>query len=325
MGIKSKFMSRLTAVVMSLALVGNFLPLPMARAVGAINTTWNRPNSLLQEPEGRVDIAEDSTSGKATITIGTLWLEIVDGLTINNTVYNTFPVGAAQLLSHFDNQEIAFDTVVDIAPTYNLTINTHQITDAEQFIGNFLWENDENSTTASGDDIIGHGTMSFVKAVYGGHTYNSVAEVNAAGAGFSWDDSLNFAPTTGSATFPMGTVLTIKLIPETGYQLTSFGINGGEFEPQENIGEYTFVIRGGNGHLAAKFEAVDNKVAAQSGVIASGTIALGGDEDSMEIGTAKLEVEDVDVDNITISNFKAAANGYKISNYLNISLYNTVL
>lgn len=324
MGIKLKHLSKLGVVGIALVLTASLMPLPIARATGAVNTTWNRPPELLSEPEGRVDVAEDTSTGKATITIGTLWIEIVDSLTINGTPYTTFPVGANQLLSHFSNQEIVFDTVVDIAPSYNLTINTHKITDQEMFIGNFLWENDENSPTAVEDDIIGHGTISFVKAVYGGNTYNSVAEVNAAGAGFSWNDSLGIAPTTGAATFPMGTVLTIKLIPEAGYQLTSFGINGGTFTPQENIGEYTFTIRGGNGHLGAKFEAVNNVVDAQSGAVAAGAIELGGNEDSMKVGTAKLEVEDIDVDNITVSNFKAAAAGYKISNYLNISLYNTV-
>ncbi len=307
---------------MLLALIlacGGFSPVFTAKATGAVNVTWTGAST-----EGRVEVVEDPNTNQATVTIGTRWIEIVDSLTINNIDYNTFPVGAAELLAHNEGQEIVFDTIVPKSNEYNLTINTHDITPDEVFIGNFLWENDETSPTAAQDDIIGHGTISFVKAVYNNTTYNSVAAVNAAGHGFSWDDSVAIAPTTGSATFPVGTKLTIKLIPEAGYQLTSFGINGGEFEPQENIGEYTFTIRGGNGHLAANFSPVDDAVDAQSEAIDSGTITLGGEEGSMENGTAKLEVTDANINEDSINSFATTAAGYTITNYLDISLYNTI-
>ncbi len=295
----------------------NIAPVWQANALGQVNVTWTGAST-----DGRVDITEGANS--ATVTIGTLWIEIVDSLEINGTPYDTFPVGKAELLAHNEGQEIVFNTEVPLAANYNLTIHTHEIQPDEIFMGNFLWENDENSPTAAQDDIIGHGTISFVKAVYNNTTYNSVAEVNAAGNGFSWDDSLQIAPTTGSATFPTDTELTVRLIPEAGYQLVSFGINGGEFTPQENVGEYTFTIRGGNGHLAANFAPVDDEVDAQSDAVASGTITLGGEESSMEAGTAKLEVSDANIDANSVNNFTNAAAGYVITNYLDISLYNTV-
>ena len=314
----NKICKRIALFVAALVIATlNIAPVWQAGAVGQVNVNWTGAST-----DGRVDVTEGVNS--ATIIIGTLWIEIVDSLEINGTPYNTFPVGKAELLSHYNSQEIVFDTEVPVANNYNITIHTHEIQPDEVFIGNFLWENDENSPTAMPDDIIGHGTISFVKAVYNNTTYNSVAEVNAAGNGFSWDDSVVFSPTTGSATFPTDTVLTVKLIPEAGYQLVSFGINGGQFEPQANIGEYTFTIRGGNGHLAANFAPVDDAVDAQSRAIASGSITLGGEESSMEAGTAKLEVIDANIDADSVNNFTAAANGYTITNYLDISLYNTI-
>lgn len=57
----------------------------------------------------------------------------------------------------------------------------------------------------------------------------------------------------GSAVLPSGAELTVALIPEYGYQLISFGINGGTFETGDEVGVYTFTIPRGNFHLGAHF------------------------------------------------------------------------
>jgi hypothetical protein len=44
----------------------------------------------------------------------------------------------------------------------------------------------------------------------------------------------------------------------------------------------------------------------------------------MAIGTARLDVKDIELNKEQISNFEEAAEGYEISSYLDISLFNTV-
>ena len=44
----------------------------------------------------------------------------------------------------------------------------------------------------------------------------------------------------------------------------------------------------------------------------------------MKVGSARLDVSDINLTKEQISNFEKAANGYEINNYVDISLYNTV-
>lgn len=267
-----------------------------------------------------------------TFTFQTLFIDAIDDLTINGHSYNEFlPTGKEALAEHYDgHQHIAFDVAVEKADTYNISTRTHSLSEEEMFMGNFLWDNDTSLLDdptlpdEARDDIIGHGTLEFVKATYEGATYNTVEELNAAGNLFFFENNNTEGNTDGAMTLPIDAEITLSLIPEPGYQLVSFGINGGEFEPQENIGEYTFTIRGGNGHLAANFEAVDDAVAANADAVESGSIVLGGDEESMNIGTARLDVDDVELSSEEIDGFEDATDGYDISTYLDISLYNTV-
>lgn len=260
----------------------------------------------------------------------TLWIDIMDGLTINGTDYSyLLPVGSEQLAAAYNGSQMIAVQVpnVPIANTYTITTSTHAITEQEQFMGNFLWDNDTSKLDdptipeEAKDDIIGHGTLEFVKAEYNGTTYDSVEALNAAGNLFSFWNYNDEMSTDGGMTLPIGATVTLRLLPEAGYQLTSFGINGGQFEPQENVGEYTFEIRPGNGHLAAHFTEVEDEVNAEAEAIESGSIELSDGE--IDSGTARLDVKDVDLTDEEIAEFENAAEGYNVSTFLDISLFQT--
>ena len=274
---------------------------------------------------------EDEGGATVDLTIETLWIYVLNGLEINGRdLSDILPSTKEELARIYDGQMLKLDITVDKATTYVIKTKTDIMSREQQFFGNFLWENDETDKDAEPDDIIGKGTISFVKAVYNGVTYNSVDDLNNnCGLTYcNWSDGM-VAPhdpdgSTGSAEFPVGTVLTIRLIPDAGYQLVSFGINGGAFEPQENIGEYTFTIRGGNAHLAADFKPVDDAVDTDAAsAIEAGSIVIDGEE--FDMGTARLDVSDVELTDEQVSNFEnAAPSGYNVSNYIDISLFNTV-
>ena len=286
------------------------------------NGTYTASNhTMLYNSEG--------TDTEVTFRFSTLFITVVRELEINGTDYTSqLPTGKVQLAEKYTNQHIEFEITVPKTGTYTITTNATDITNEEGFMGNFLWENDPNKESADADDIIDHGSIEFVKAVYNGTTYTSAEQVHNKGGVFDWSYSIitdeDLQGTSGGASFPTGTMLTVKLKPDAGYQLTSFGVNGGVFEPQENIGEYTFEIKPGNFHLAAKFTKVDDAVKTTSDAIQSGSIALGGTESSMAIGTARLDVDNATITDEQVTNFEQTAGDYTIQDYLDISLFNTV-
>lgn len=178
-------------------------------------------------------------------------------------------------------------------------------------VGNFLWTyTDKNQ----GDDYIDHGRMELINVKYNNTDY-SPRELENPGTAFDWGQDEN----GGSAVLPVGAEVTVKLIPDYGYQLTSFGINGGDFGTGGEQSVFTFEIKPGNAHLGAHFTKVDDKVTSDSKKVAGGSINLG---NKLEGGSAQLTVSDATLSSDKIAGFENAAGEYTISDYLDIDLYN---
>ncbi len=265
-----------------------------------------------------------NNEGTVTFHIRTQIDDVITSLKINNVLYNT-PQTKAELAAAFSDWCIEFDIEnVPYSETYNIEVTGRKQTEEEKLVGNFAWTYDENSNEYSEDDKILHGTLDFVKAEYGNHTYTTIEQVNNAGNMFVWEDGIRDTDNpTGEALFPTGTVLTLRLTPDAGYQLTSFDLNGTPFEPGEDPGLYTFTIKGGNWHLGAHFTEVGNEVKADSNKVSGGSIST---NEQVQNGTIKLEVSDTNVSNESRIEFenRATADGYTVDNYLDLSLYNSI-
>lgn len=271
----------------------------------------------------------DTTTNKVDFTFTMAPGTLITGLKINNQVINNLPKTSDELLAHYTDHRLEIEVNnIDKADTYNIEITARYPNANEEFMGNFLWDYNPQGYTSSDDKIL-NGTLVFVQAEYDGHIYTTPDEVNALGGVYNWKDAPRKKTYTedwegvGEAQFPKGTILTVKVIPDTGYQLVDFGINGGVFDAQEEIGTYSFEVNGGPFHLQATIQQVDDVVKTTSEKVSAGAIVLG-DEESMAIGTARLDVKDIELTEDQISNFEAAASGYNVKNYLDISLFNTV-
>lgn len=255
--------------------------------------------------------------------------DIITSLKINNVSYST-PNTKNKLIQAYSDNAIMFDVPgVPYQESYDIEIQGRPLNEEEEFIAGFSWTYDENTNEYSDDDKILHGVLEFVKAEYGNEEYTTIADINEAGKLFSWNDGIRGTDDpTGEAVFPKGTILTLRLIPDSGYQLTSFDLNGFPFEPKEEVGLYTFTTEGGPFHLGAHFTEVSDEVQANSRNIKSGNIDIDKSEDaSFESGTAKLEVNDVvSMSPSRMEEFKSTATerGYELENYLDISLYNSI-
>lgn len=180
-------------------------------------------------------------------------------------------------------------------------------------VGNFLWTyEDENQ----GDDYIDHGRMELISVSYKGRNY-SPEELKKPGTGFDWGQDEH----GGSAVLPAGAVVTVKLIPEYGYQLTSFTINDSTFGTGDEQSVFTFEIKPGNAHLGAHFTPVADKVTSSSDIVTSGSIALGSE---LSGGSAQLEISNAEneLSDEKLEAFETAAGNYTITDYLNLDLYN---
>ena len=255
-------------------------------------------------------------SGNVTMEFETLFITRITGLTINNTDYTaSLPSTPQQILDSIDGQVIRVTLQVPYADSYDIATTTVPNLDEYMVVGNFLWSFlDADKDT---DDYMGGGGFELVGLKYQGVTYTP-DEVKNSGIGYiQWFEDQD----GGGALLPVGAELTVRLLPDAGKQLTSFTINGGEFEAGEEVGTYTFEIQRGNFHLGAHFTDVEDEVRADAEAIESGTIELGDDE--IDSGTARLDVMDVDLDEEDIEGFTEAAGDYNISTFLDISLYKT--
>ena len=191
-------------------------------------------------------------------------------------------------------------------------------------MGGFGWNYLDES---HGEDAIPHGTLSFVSGEYDGVTYNSESEWNQAtinGAHlFAWVDGDKYYTDEhdawGSAAFPKGAKITMKLIPDEGYQLTS--LYGDEnIVPEKEVGVYTITMKGGmNSHLMATFEETEDVVNNTSTAVSSGSIDV---ENTEGMGTMRLDVEDSEA-TANMTSY-SEQNNLEINDVLDIKLYNTV-
>lgn len=283
-----------------------------------------------EAPENPISYNYDVTDDPGTVTfdIAVIFLSRLQSLTINGqSCYTDNNVTKDELLNRFFGQRFNYQCEVNKANTYNVEAHTTRTEPELMPIGNFLWTYDPAEIGT--DDSVYGGKLEFVSLKYNGVTYNSLAELAAPNKEYlSWNNAIvtDNDPNgyTGGAVLPAGAELTVKLIPNAGYQLVSFGVNGGTFEPQEEIGVYTFNVGLGNFHLAAHFRQVDDVVETTSSKVSSGSIVLD-NESSMRKGTAKLTVSDANnLSDEQKEKFVKEAGSYKVKNYLNISLYNTV-
>ena len=249
--------------------------------------------------------------------------DVITSLKINNTSYNT-PRTKEALIAAYSNNMISFDvTDVPYQDTYNIEIVGRALTEDEEFLAGFLWTYDANASQYADDDKILHGALEFVKAKYNGNTYTTIEQVNNAGNLFKWKDAKKDSnDPMGEAVFPVGTELTVRLIPEPGYQLTSFDLNGFPFTPGEQVGLYTFTVGHGPFHLGAHFEEVGNTVLATSENVKNGTIDT---NHEVEAGTLKLSVSNIgSMSPEREGKFVDTADEYEIESYMDISLYNAI-
>lgn len=278
---------------------------------------------------------EDNDGGKVTFEFGTTFLsKFVNKVIINGQEFDV-PVDYTDELScltHFAGQGIVFYVSADKADTYNIVYDIEDLDfegDGADVIcvSNFLWTSNEEAKGS--DEYIGHSRLELLGVswtplddsdpiVIEGEDLSRglTEEQKAKGMVLEYDPG--DAHHAGSLVVPADAVATMKIVPEYGYQVTSFGINEQNVMTGDAISEFSFPVGRGNFHLGADVTRVSDAVESSTGKVTSGSIELGGAE--IADGTALLTVSDADISEDQINNFKNAASGYSVSTYLDINL-----
>lgn len=313
-----------------------------------VNGNWiempSQEDMADQKVQTFVSFDTEESDTTVTIKLGVLFISEFTEVKINDIDYSAqIPKTDEELVDAFEAQRtwvtienVPRNIVDDGTEIYNISTKTRE---AQKIaVGNFLWSYDEdnkyqrdqdgnilmdeNGNPVLNDDYIDHGRIDLLGVTYNGITYSGddLLEKIEAGTAFDWnDDEIDGTPVRGGATLPAGAVLTVKLIPEYGYQLTSFGINGGVFDTSAEQSTFKFTVPRGNFHLGAVFSPVEDKVASSSRAVTGGSVQLGSDE--INSGSAVLSVKDAVLTEEQKAAFATAGgSSYEISTYLDISL-----
>ena len=231
-------------------------------------------------------------------------------------------------LNHYKGQMLGFDVEIDKADEYDIEVNMADMEGHYIAIGNFLWSDEEQDVGKDG--YIGNATLELQKVVYeidlnNDGDYEDDGEivtvlVDEEGNFEDPHNYIEYAPygSTGSLVVPEGSECTMKITPDYGYQVLTFGSNDNPIITGE-VSEFTFTAFKGNFHLGAQVVSVEDVVDAKSEKVKSGEIKIS--ENEINSGSVVLSVNDVNPSEIKIKEFEnAAGEDYTVQTYLDIDL-----
>ena len=287
-----------------------------------------------------IDYDSDNADTTVDFKFGTLWInKYYDDIVINGTSYSVatyldFNDRTAWLNANHGSQLIEF-TIPNVpkADSYNIVVK-HGENNGTRYLATFLWTADP--AQAGSHDYIGHSKLEFVRAEYevGGTNY-TVTEQDLKGhlvrdgrflTFRSADGFLQYGVTAdvdfddGSLTLPGGAKVTMRVVPEYGYQVTEVNGGGAFTTTDTGVSEFTVVVADGTaGYFRAEVTAVDDEVVSNSDKVSGGSIELA--DGDIDAGTARLSVDDVDLPENKVADFKKqVAGSYNVSSFIDINL-----
>lgn len=122
----------------------------------------------------------------------------------------------------------------------------------------------------------------------------------------------------GYAYFAPETEVTVKLIPDYGYQVTRASLNDTQITPQAEQSTFTFIMPQTDLHLSAVFTKVNDVVKSSTDKVTSGSVKIGANE--ITTGSTVLNVSEASLTDTQKQSFSKAAGDYEVSTYLDIKL-----
>ena len=232
---------------------------------------------------------------------------------------------------------------------YSVVVEGREVSDDKKVSGfdwSYLSHDRSEDVPVENEGDFAHGKVEFVHAKFVDdenrvYEFNSASEYNAGryeetGEIFQWANGNKKYPEEdrrlagGNVIAPYGTELTIRIVPDEGYQLTSMTTSEHGFQATDEVGVYKISLTRENlkfqdngFRLEPVFTKIGSEVQATSNNVKGGTIET---NEKVQNGSIKLSVTDANVSNDSQTAFenKASEQGYTVSNIVDISLYNSV-
>ncbi|MFA6748167.1 MAG: hypothetical protein WCR88_10210 [Aminobacterium sp.] len=118
-----------------------------------------------------------------------------------------------------------------------------------------------------------------------------------------------------------GTEVTVELLPNAGYQLTTLELNGTDLTAGENVGYFTFVMPENNLHFRSIFESTEDIINKNSTIISNASVA--GSNNLIGNGNLRLSIEDISDASIKERLDDNVISG-NVAAYLNLNLDNVL-
>ena len=226
---------------------------------------------------------------------------------INGTDENEFELAGAAgytITVEADSQAVTPKTVIWVNPDYE-----PKTEEDKQWVKDFS---------------IGHGYARAIE-VYdpNGHKLNPADYINTTvQPDGSKSDDYGLNNGFGWVKILPGSKVVFDFVPEYGYQLTSISINGVAIKATSTMNRFEFTMPEGSGniHFAATFSKTEDVLKTNSDKVTSGSVSMG--DNKLNGGSVQIKVSDADVEPSKIKGFEGAAGDYKVSNILDIDLYN---
>ncbi len=195
-----------------------------------------------------------------------------------------------------------------LKPASRYVIEVKKAQDTSGTPRTIIWaSNKENNSSLKDNELVKNGTIEIIdiKDSHG----NSIGLENV---------DQDIEKNNGFASVLPHSKVILRLKPNYGYQLTSIKINDETLAAGEQESTFEYIMPDTNVHFSSIFEKVDDKVVTESNKVKDGKIELDGSE--INSGSVVLSVDDVNLTEEQISNFKNQADGYQLSSFLNIRL-----
>ena len=284
----------------------------------------------------------ESKGETVTLNFNTNWGNKIESISINGTNY---PVplnynSRNNWLKALNRQEVSF--AIENVPLgeeiddpdnpeggkirkYDIVLQVCPITEEECYIRNFLWASKENP--AEDDDMsIGHSYLTLLSVEYDDGTGKHKLDLTDPNVvipsfiQFNVHVEEETGIECGEMVVPEGSWVTMRIVPKYGYQVDSFNVNGDSMK-LGGVSEFSFLVKKGNFHLSANVIEQEDEVKINTNGIENASLELA--EGTLDTGTARLSISDVDLSDEKKAAFAqfASGNGLTLGQTFDITLY----
>lgn len=247
---------------------------------------------------------------------GSKWISITTNTTLDPIV------DSAKVKVMFDSDNVMVQG--DIAAGGSVTSGTvYDITQKQQYriqidkkVYTVVWAYGYPNSFGT-DATVTNGKVEIISAVKSGETetWSGIEPTDIPGA-----NNNNQTAEGGRVAIIPGSTVTVKIVPDYGYQFIEGMLNGQAIAAQDEISTFTFTMPNTNLHLSALFTETQDVIDCTATGVTGGSIT--GGENVIDSGNLQLSVTDAGISDAEKNKLKesTAASGVQVDQWLEVDL-----